>query len=116
MYCFQQSLPLSRPPPVFFSPPNAPPISAPLVPVFTLAIPQSLPTALRNFSASRTSFVKIEEVNPWGALWWCPERFHVATAGKFRAFESVAAVKNFAPLVFQPLDRMLDKIDSILVD
>src|SRR5438874_3291220 len=24
MYCFQQSLPLSRPPPVFFSPPNTP--------------------------------------------------------------------------------------------
>ena len=32
----------SRPPPVSFSPPNAPPISAPLVPMLTLAIPQSL--------------------------------------------------------------------------
>jgi len=31
----------SRPPPVSFSPPNAPPISAPLVPMLTLTIPQS---------------------------------------------------------------------------
>ena len=45
MYIFHESLPLSRPPPVSFSPPNAPPISAPLVPVFTLAMPQSLPAA-----------------------------------------------------------------------
>uniref|UniRef100_A0A915JYS0 Uncharacterized protein n=1 Tax=Romanomermis culicivorax TaxID=13658 RepID=A0A915JYS0_ROMCU len=30
IYCFQLSLPDSRPPPVYFSPPNAPPISAPL--------------------------------------------------------------------------------------
>ena len=37
------SLPDSRPPPVSFSPPNAPPISAPEVPMFTLAMPQSLP-------------------------------------------------------------------------
>src|SRR6202007_3404482 len=66
MYIFHESLPLSRPPPVSFSPPKAPPISAPLVPVLTLAIPQSLPTALTNFSASRTSFVKIAEVNPCG--------------------------------------------------
>ena len=29
MYCFHESLPDSRPPPVSFSPPNAPPISAP---------------------------------------------------------------------------------------
>ncbi len=43
MYCFQESLPDSRPPPVSFSPPNAPPISAPLVPMLTLAMPQSLP-------------------------------------------------------------------------
>jgi hypothetical protein len=65
MYCFQESLsttninfsvnksnfesekhnylPDSRPPPVSFSPPKAPPISAPLVPIFTLAIPQSEP-------------------------------------------------------------------------
>ena len=31
------------PPPVSFSPPKAPPISAPEVPIFTLAIPQSRP-------------------------------------------------------------------------
>src|SRR5438874_5453095 len=58
IYIFQESLPLSRPPPVSFSPPKAPPISAPLVPVLTLAMPQSLPAALINFSASRISFVK----------------------------------------------------------
>src|SRR4030066_226126 len=48
MYPFQLSLPLSRPPPVSFSPPKAPPISAPLVPMLTLAMPQSLPAAPRN--------------------------------------------------------------------
>jgi hypothetical protein len=37
------SEPDSRPPPVSFSPPKAPPISAPLVPMLTLAMPQSLP-------------------------------------------------------------------------
>src|ERR1039458_8583733 len=37
MQAFHASLPLSRPPPVSFSPPNAPPISAPLVPMLTLA-------------------------------------------------------------------------------
>ena len=44
IYCFQLSEPDSRPPPVSFSPPNAPPISAPDVPIFILAIPQSDPT------------------------------------------------------------------------
>ena len=58
MYAFHESLPLSRPPPVSFSPPNAPPISAPLVPMFTFAMPQSLPAAVMNSSASRTSVVK----------------------------------------------------------
>jgi len=48
MYCFQESLPASRPPPVAFSPPNAPPISAPLVGMFTFTIPQSLPWGLHN--------------------------------------------------------------------
>lgn len=48
MYCFQESLPASRPPPVAFSPPNAPPISAPLVGIFTFTIPQSLPWGLHN--------------------------------------------------------------------
>ena len=47
--------PLSRPPPVSFSPPNAPPISAPLVPRFTLAMPQSEPAAERKRSEARTS-------------------------------------------------------------
>lgn len=48
MYCFQESLPASRPPPVAFSPPKAPPISAPLVGIFTFTIPQSLPCGLHH--------------------------------------------------------------------
>ena len=51
MYAFQASDPDWRPPPVSFSPPNAPPISAPEVPMFTLAIPPSEPAADRNNSA-----------------------------------------------------------------
>ncbi len=43
MYAFHESDPDSRPPPVSFSPPKAPPISAPEVPMFTFAIPQSDP-------------------------------------------------------------------------
>jgi len=43
IYCFQESEPDSRPPPVCFSPPNAPPISAPFVGILTLTIPQSEP-------------------------------------------------------------------------
>lgn len=43
IYYFQASDPDSLPPPVSFSPPKAPPISAPLDPIFTLTIPQSLP-------------------------------------------------------------------------
>jgi len=43
MYIFHASEPDSRPPPVSFSPPKAPPISAPEVPMFTFAIPQSDP-------------------------------------------------------------------------
>ena len=53
-----------------FSPPNAPPISAPLVPMFTLAMPQSLPAADRNCSARRRLFVKIAELRPWSASFW----------------------------------------------
>src|SRR6187551_3558425 len=66
MYAFHESDPDSRPPPVSFSPPKAPPISAPEVPMFTLAIPQSLPACDRNPSASRRLLVIIEEDNPWG--------------------------------------------------
>lgn len=43
MYCFHESEPDSRPPPVCFSPPNAPPISAPFVGILTLIMPQSEP-------------------------------------------------------------------------
>jgi hypothetical protein len=43
MYYFQESDPDSLPPPVSFSPPKAPPISAPEVPILQLTIPQSEP-------------------------------------------------------------------------
>lgn len=43
MYCFQESEPDSRPPPVAFSPPKAPPISAPFVGMLTFTMPQSEP-------------------------------------------------------------------------
>src|SRR4051794_17131139 len=45
MYAFHASEPDSRPPPVSFSPPKAPPISAPDGPMLTFAIPQSDPSA-----------------------------------------------------------------------
>src|SRR5579859_5058040 len=66
MYCFQASEPDSRPPPVSFSPPKAPPISAPEVPMLTLAMPQSLPIADRKYSAFFTLVVNREEDRPWG--------------------------------------------------
>src|SRR6185436_9563636 len=50
-----------RRPPVSFSPPNAPPISAPLGPMLTLAMPQSEPAADRNRSLSRRSLVKMHD-------------------------------------------------------
>src|SRR5215207_1306324 len=68
MYAFQASDPLSRPPPVSFSPPNAPPISAPDGPILTLAMPQSDPAAERKRSASFKSFVKIDEDRPWTTI------------------------------------------------
>ena len=63
---YDASEPDSRPPPVCFSPPNAPPISAPEVPMLTLAMPQSEPSAARKRSASRTSSVKIADESPCG--------------------------------------------------
>ena len=64
MYAFQASEPDSRPPPVSFSPPNAPPISAPDVPMLTFAMPQSEPSGPRKRSASRMSVVKIDDESP----------------------------------------------------
>ncbi len=58
--------PDSRPPPVSFSPPNAPPISAPDGPMLTFAMPQSEPRADTNVSASRTSVVKMHDASPCG--------------------------------------------------
>ena len=66
MYAFHESEPDSRPPPVSFSPPKAPPISAPEVPMLTLTIPQSDQAEDRNRSASAWSWVKIADDNPCG--------------------------------------------------
>ena len=54
----------TRPPPVSFSPPKAPPISAPDGPILTLAMPQSEPLADRKDSASRMSRVKMDDARP----------------------------------------------------
>jgi hypothetical protein len=61
-----RSEPAWRPPLVAFSPPKAPPISAPDVPTFTLAMPQSDPAADSHRSAERTSVVKRLLDRPWG--------------------------------------------------
>ena len=63
MYAFHASDPDSRPPPVSFSPPKAPPISAPEVPMLTLAIPQSEPAATGNLGAAEGRG-KIDEDRP----------------------------------------------------
>ena len=63
---FHESAPDSRPPPVSFSPPKAPPISAPEVPMLTLTIPQSEPLADMKRSASASSEVKIADESPCG--------------------------------------------------
>jgi hypothetical protein len=55
---------------VSFSPPNAPPISAPLGPMLTFAIPQSLPDTDRKRSASRRSLVKMHDDSPCGTSLW----------------------------------------------
>jgi len=62
----QASEPDSRPPPVSFSPPNAPPISAPDVPRLTLAMPQSLPRCDRKVSVEIRFVVKIDDDSPCG--------------------------------------------------
>src|SRR5258708_3912520 len=64
IYAFHASEPASRPPPVSFSPQNAPPISAPEVPMLILAIPQSLPRADKNASACCKFCVNIAEDKP----------------------------------------------------
>jgi hypothetical protein len=69
MYAFHASSPIRRPP-VSFSPPNAPPISAPDGPMLTLAMPQSDPLADRNVSVSRTSVEKMHDESPCGTSLW----------------------------------------------
>lgn len=63
-YCFQLSLPLSRPPPVSFSPPKAPPISAPFVGILTFIIPQSEPEGPIHLKIVDGLLVKIELDKP----------------------------------------------------
>src|SRR5690606_41824219 len=50
--------------------PISPPISAPEVPILTLAIPQSDPATERNASASLIFVVMIAEESPWGTSFW----------------------------------------------
>src|SRR5579859_6825899 len=64
IYDFHESEPASLPPPVSFSPPNAPPISAPDVPILTLAMPQSLPRADKKVSPRCRLLVKIADDKP----------------------------------------------------
>ena len=57
MYCFQESDPDYLPPPVSFSPPKAPPISAPDGPMLTFTIPQSEPNGPTHLKALLIFFV-----------------------------------------------------------
>eukprot|EP00158_Paraphelidium_tribonemae_P000122 Partr_v1_DN17237_c0_g2_i1_m19494 putative NA len=66
MYCFQLSEPDSVPPPVALWPPNAPPISAPDVPVLTLTMPQSEPVAPTHRNTLDMSLVKMDDDRPCG--------------------------------------------------
>src|SRR4029450_3574393 len=92
IYAFQESEPDSRPPPVSFSPPKAPPISAPLGPGLTLARPQSGAAGGRdraagesNRSAERKLSVKIALDRPCGtALWAAMAASRESTSNRYR--------------------------------
>ncbi len=72
MYYFQASDPLSLPPPVSFSPPKAPPISAPEVLELTFIIPQSEPLGPTHLNTFYISFVNKLEDKPYGTpLLYC---------------------------------------------
>ena len=64
IYYFHESLPLSLPPPVSFSPPKAPPISAPDGPTFTLTNPQSEPEGPIHLNTFYIHLVNIQEDKP----------------------------------------------------
>lgn len=64
IYYFQESDPDSLPPPVSFSPPKAPPISAPEGPMLTLTIPQSDPKGPVHLNTFLTSLVNKAEDKP----------------------------------------------------
>src|SRR5439155_494626 len=102
MYAFQASEPDSRPPPVSFSPPNAPPISAPLVPALTLAMPQSEPAGERNCSADRTPSVKTALDSPWGTA-LCARGAGAAEGGCWAGEIGVGVVAEDAAAVASPV-------------
>ena len=64
MYCFHESDPDYRPPPVYFYPPNAPPISAPEFPILTFTMPQSEPNGPTHLKAFEIFLVKRLLLNP----------------------------------------------------
>ena len=68
IYCFQLSEPDYLPPPVYFYPPNAPPIYAPEGPILTLTIPQSEPCGPTHLNALDMFWVNKLLLNPWGTL------------------------------------------------
>mmetsp|Transcript_64943 Transcript_64943/g.153506 ORF Transcript_64943/g.153506 Transcript_64943/m.153506 type:complete len:376 (-) Transcript_64943:218-1345(-) len=65
MYCFHESLPDSRPPPVCLLPPNAPPISAPEQEVLTLMMPVSDPAGPIHLKTLFALRVKSALDKPW---------------------------------------------------
>ena len=66
MYCFQLSLPFSRPKPDSLLPPNASATSMPPVLSLTLATPASLPVTLINACISAMSRVNTPDPKPCG--------------------------------------------------
>ena len=68
MYCFHESEPDYLPPPVYFSPPNAPPISAPEGPMLTFTIPQSDPRGPIHLQALLMFCVNKLLLKPWLTL------------------------------------------------
>jgi len=68
MYCFQASEPDSLPPPVSFSPPKAPPISAPEVPMLQFTIPQSLPVGPVQLNKFYRFLLNMVDERPCGTL------------------------------------------------
>src|SRR5438132_9738032 len=99
MYAFQASEPDSRPPPVSFSPPKAPPISAPEVPRLMLAMPQSLPPADRKVSALAKRSVNSAEDRPWAEAFCAPIASPSEATGIRRSEEHTSELQSHSDLV-----------------